>query len=222
MACEQQGPSEDTCRCAPRQYERFLRTGVHSPRVIEARATEIVAELESAVELDAMGKIALWALARLMAVIEAIDRDLSDRGLTDRKGEERYLLKLRERSLRQLDQAMERVSEAQARVRKDRIIDSASDVVGERVDYIRALQVIALGHDPDARLRDRLAAIKSLLELGSRGTTSALRPRADPYADDPEIGEEVGRLRDELTRAEKEAHVKSLRHQLDETRLSWV
>jgi hypothetical protein len=195
-----------------------LRSGVHSPRLIEARAAEIVAELGSAMELDEMGKIALWALGRLMAAIEAIDRDLGDRGLTDSRGKERYLLKLRERSLRQLDEATERVLQAQARVRKNRMLDPASEVEGETVDYVRALQRLALGYDPDARASDQFAALKFLIGLDRKGTTSNFRPKVDPYLDDPEIGEEVVMLRDELEQAEKQAHLEWLHQSLSETR----
>jgi hypothetical protein len=39
---------------------------------------------------------------------------------------------------------------------------------------VRALQRIALGQDSTATARDRLAALKELLELGAKGTTSYL------------------------------------------------
>jgi len=45
---------------------------------------------------------------------------------------------------------------------------------------LRALQRIALGHDAAATVRDRLAALKELLELGPNGTTSYLERPAQP------------------------------------------
>jgi hypothetical protein len=41
-------------------------------------------------------------------------------------------------------------------------------------DYVRALQRIALGQETTATARDQLAALKELLKLGTRGTTSYL------------------------------------------------
>jgi hypothetical protein len=192
--------------------------------LIDARAAEIAAELDGGMELDAMGEIALWALARQKAIVEAIDHELSDRGLLDRRGKERYLLKLRERSLRQLKEVTEGVLQAEARVRKHQMLDSASDVVGESVDYVRALQTIALGHEPDARASDRLVALKTLIDLGGKGTTSNFKPRSNVglYDDDPEIGEEVAMLRDELKRAKKLAYVESLRRLIDATEAGYA
>jgi hypothetical protein len=45
---------------------------------------------------------------------------------------------------------------------------------GEFTDYVHALQRIALGQDSTATARDRLAALKQLLELEVKGTTSFL------------------------------------------------
>jgi hypothetical protein len=47
-------------------------------------------------------------------------------------------------------------------------------------DYVRALQKIALGYDATATVRDRLTALKELLELGPNGTTSYLERPAQP------------------------------------------
>jgi hypothetical protein len=41
-------------------------------------------------------------------------------------------------------------------------------------DYVRALQRIALGHDATATASDQLAAVKELLKLDAKGTTSYL------------------------------------------------
>ena len=55
---------------------------------------------------------------------------------------------------------------------------------------MRALQRIALGEDATATTRDRIAALKELLELGAKGTTSYLERPTQP----------------ELTRREQAVH----------------
>jgi hypothetical protein len=111
----------------------------------------------------------------------------------------------------------DRVLEAQARVRKQAILDPSYEVVGERSDYIRAAQVIALGHDPDARVPDQVKALKLVTDLGYKGTTSYFKPKRndDPYADDPEIGDEVAMLQERIESAKKRAHLEHLRQQVD-------
>ena len=198
-----------------------LKSGAHSPRLIEARAAEIVENIGIANELDEMGKVALQSLGRQMAVLEFIDGDLSERGFTDRNGKERYLIQRRERHERLVNEAHDRVLEARGRARKQKAIDSADEVVGDKADYVRALQMIALDHDPDASVSDRLAALKLLVSLGTAGTTSYFIPRqaADPYADDPEIGDEVARLLEEHEEAKKRAHIVHLHNQITSTLL---
>jgi len=195
--------------------------GAHSPRLIEQRAKELEDESGLADQLDAVGKIALREQARVAAVIEAFDQDLSAKGLSDRNGKERYLVARRERYSRRLTELTDRVLEAQARSRKETTLDSSYEVVGERVDYIRALQIIALGHDPGARVSDRLNALKLLADLGSEGTTSRFKPKSteDPYLGDPEIGEEVAALHEQIEWAKKRAHLEHLRRRIDDTLL---
>ena len=48
---------------------------------------------------------------------------------------------------------------------------------------MHALQRIALGRDSTATARDRLAALKELLELGAKGTTGFLERPAQRRAD---------------------------------------
>jgi hypothetical protein len=52
---------------------------------------------------------------------------------------------------------------------------------GEFADYVRALQRIALGKDSSVSARDRLTALRELLKLEKRGTTSYIdgNPRLD-------------------------------------------
>jgi hypothetical protein len=82
-----------------------VRSGVWSRtgRVLEPRAREIadalLAEPHTA-EIDALGAL---EIGRVLAIIEAIDRDLEQRGLTRKSGEPRKLLELRERYSRRLE-----------------------------------------------------------------------------------------------------------------------
>ena len=146
------------------------KQGVHSPRLIQARAVEIAGELTQAFEFSPTEQLAVYEAARSMAILEAIDRDLDERGLVDKEGKPRYLLNHRSRTSRQLEQWLEKVSSA---IEKQAASEKAS-ARAEFPDYVHALQRIALGYDTTAAARDRLAALKELLELGAKGTTSYL------------------------------------------------
>jgi hypothetical protein len=138
-----------------------VKSGVHSPRLIEARSSEIEDGLVRAFEFTATQRIAVHELARCMAILEAIDRDLDDRGLVNKNGEARSLLNHRSRTARQLDQWLAKVSSP-----IDRQTDREKNrrAIG-RDDYVRELQRIAFGDDSAATTRDRLTAIERLSEL---------------------------------------------------------
>jgi hypothetical protein len=63
-----------------------LKHGVHSPRLIQARAAEIATELTRSWDFSPTQRLAVHEAARCMAILEAIDRDLDDRGLVDKGG----------------------------------------------------------------------------------------------------------------------------------------
>jgi hypothetical protein len=147
-----------------------LKQGVHSPRLIQARAGEIATELTQSFEFSPAERLAAHEAARCIAILEAIDRDLDQHGLVDREGQPRYLLNHRSRTSRQLEHWLEKVSTAIER----KATSEQPPSRGDFPDYVRALQRIALGQDATATARDRLAALKELLELGSKGTTSYL------------------------------------------------
>ena len=136
----------------------------------QARAVEIAGELTQAFEFSPTEQLAVYEAARSMAILEAIDRDLDERGLVDKEGKPRYLLNHRSRTSRQLEQWLEKVSSA---IEKQAASEKAS-ARAEFPDYVHALQRIALGYDTTAAARDRLAALKELLELGAKGTTRFL------------------------------------------------
>lgn len=156
------------------------KQGVHSPRLIQARAAEIAGELTQSFEFSPAERLAVHEAARCIAILEAIDRELDQRGLIDKKGQPRYLLNHRSRTSRQLEQWLEKV---QAAIERRALSEQASPRA-EFPDYVRALQRIALGHDAAATPRDRLAALKELLELGPKGTTSYLeRPAQTEFTE---------------------------------------
>jgi hypothetical protein len=150
--------------------------GVHSPRLLQARAAGLVDELTQSFTFSAAELLAVHEAARCIAILEAIDRDLDQRGLVDREGQPRYLLNHRSRTSRQLEQWLEKVSAAIER----KAASEQAPAQAEFADYVRALQRIALGQDTSATARDRLAALKELLKLGPTGTTSYLERPAQP------------------------------------------
>jgi hypothetical protein len=150
--------------------------GIHSPRLIQARAAEIADELTQSYTFSPPERLAVHEAARCIAILEAIDRDLDERGLVDKAGEPRYLLNHRSRVSRQLEQWLVKVSHAIER-------ETARDQDPPRAefaDYVRALQQIALGHDASGTARDRLGALKELINLGLRGYSSYLEGRTEP------------------------------------------
>jgi hypothetical protein len=88
-----------------------------------------------------------------MAILEAIDRDLDERGLEDKRGRPRYLLNHRWRVSRQLDHWLAKISDAIAR----QAAAGQEQPRAELADYVRELERIALGRDPSAPLRVRRA-----------------------------------------------------------------
>lgn len=119
-------------------------------------------------------RLAVQEAARCIAILEAIDRHLDARGIVDKEGAPRYLLNHRSRIPRQLEQWLQKISAAIERT-------PASDpepLHADLPEYVRALQGIALGRDPGATARDRLAALRELLKLEKRGTSSYLEASA--------------------------------------------
>jgi hypothetical protein len=146
-----------------------VKYGVHSERLIRARASEIEAELITSFDFSPLQRLAVHEVAHHMAILEAIDRDLDERGLFDKRGELRYLLNRRERTSRQLERWLEKISNE---IERQAAIDEAPRA--ETEDFVRELQRIALGKDPRARTQDQLVAIRQLLKMGVEGTTTYL------------------------------------------------
>lgn len=143
-----------------------VKYGVHSPRAIQPRADEIVAHLVESFEFSVAQRIAVEQVARCMAILEAIDRDLDERGLVDKRGQLRSLLNYRSRISGQLERWLSKITPAMERQSANE--DAAS---AERSDYVRELRWIGLGHDTSASARERVSAIKELLRADA-----AMRP----------------------------------------------
>lgn len=137
--------------------------GVHSRRLIEPRAAEIVAEFTRSFEFSIAQRISVEQVARCMAILEALDRDLDERGLVDKGGEPRYLLNHRSRISRQLDGWLAKIAPTMERQMANRQPPTRHG----RSDYVAELQRIALGQDTTATARDRVSALKELVEIDS-------------------------------------------------------
>jgi hypothetical protein len=140
-----------------------VKYGVHSPRMISERAGEIVEGLLQTYQFTPPQMVAVNEAARWAALLEAIDRDLDERGLVDRRGKERYLLALRVRASASLERWLSKLEQAMMPDWRNTDLPEPT-----RDDYLRELQQIALGRDPSASTRDRLAALTQLIELGPK------------------------------------------------------
>ena len=184
--------------------QNAVKHGVHSSRLIQARAAEIATELTQAFEFSPAERLAVQEAARCIAILEAIDRDFDERGLVDDEGTPRYLLNHRSRISRQLEQWLQKISAAIER-------NPASEPEPLRADfpeYVRALQAIALGRDTTATARDRLAALRELLKLEKRGTSSYLEASSP---DEPELQRRWAQIH----RADERRRVQSLEQKLE-------
>ena len=184
--------------------QNAVKHGVHSTRLIQERAAEIASELTETFEFSPPERLAVQEAARCIAILEAIDRDFDARGLVDNEGAPRYLLNHRSRISRQLEQWLQQISAAIER-------NQASEPEPLRADfpeYVRALQAIALGRDTTATARDRLAALRELLKLERRGTSSYIE------ASSPEEPE-LQRRWAQIHRADERRRVQSLEQKLE-------
>lgn len=165
--------------------QNALRYGVHSERALAARAEDIRSLLIAELGLGREHWVVVHEIARLTAIMDAIDRDLEERGLTDRKGKVRYLVDSQVRYSKQLERWYDKLLAGLASTAPRRL-------QGERSDYVAELQRIAF-RDPSVSTRDRLRALQLLLGLGRRGTTSGVLADEQTRKRGPS-GELVGRI----------------------------
>jgi hypothetical protein len=186
--------------------QNAVKHGVHSSRLIQARAAEIAAELTQSFEFSPAERLAVQEAARCIAILEAIDRDFDERGLVDDEGTPRYLLNHRSRISRQLEQWLQKISAAIERNPASESAPARADLP----DYVRALQGIALGYDATATARDRLVALRELLQLERRGTSSYIEASS---AEEPELQRRWARVH----RADEVQRLQSLEEKFDIT-----
>jgi hypothetical protein len=170
--------------------ENALKSGVHSPRFIAARAAEYEADLTSRGEFSPAQLIVVREVARCMALLEAIDADLDSRGLVDRRGKPRYLLDHRARISRQLERWLEKLME---------ITDAAAPridlPVANQGEIAMELQRIGFRIDPRIKPAQQLAALRALMAYGLFERPAVDRP-IDPEEEEIQERERAVRLRE--------------------------
>lgn len=139
-----------------------VKSGVHSERLMAPRAAEILEGLDLPSNLDAAGNFAARECARLTARIEAADRYLDAKGMTNRRDEERTLVQRRDSLSRRLAEANAQLAEALGRARRDSAATSSSPARADLGNSRRRLAAIA--QNPEERAADRIAADRTLMD----------------------------------------------------------
>jgi hypothetical protein len=147
---------------------------------MELRSSEIEAELNKKFKFSPYQRLVVRECARLLAYREAIDRELDHRGLVDKYGEPRSLVRLRSRILRELDHWLAKIDGVMEREA------SSDEPLREVSDYIRELARIGFGEDHRAHPRDRILALKEAARLTSAAPLSG-----------PSYSQEVRQMSDE-------------------------
>lgn len=142
-----------------------VKHGVYSERQIQSRAAQIVTELIESFEFSVAQRLAVGEVARLTAIVEAIDRELGERGLTNKRGEAHSLLNYRARISRQLHRWLADLAPSIERQSAGGLEEAG------RVEFVRELKWIASGKDATASAHDRVAAIKELLKMEAPSPT---------------------------------------------------
>jgi hypothetical protein len=134
-----------------------LKYGVYSEPGIVLRANEIKRDLDVPSGLSAADKLAVHEVCRWMAILEAIDRDLNERGILNKRGEARNLLTERSRASRQLNHWLAKVDRA------IEVYTLAEEPLQMKTveDHLRLLQRIAAS--PTSTTSEQLAALKILM-----------------------------------------------------------
>ena len=134
-----------------------VKHGAYSPRLMQERAAELEADLVAGYTLSPTELVAAKEAACLMAILEAINRDLEESGLVNKKGEAKSLLNYRARISRQLERWLDRISSTIDR----QSAPPRTGAVSEE-DLRGEFERIALGHDRTATAHDRLLALTAL------------------------------------------------------------
>jgi hypothetical protein len=138
--------------------------GLYSNSLISERAAEIEDELVRRFEFSPTQRMVVSALARCKAQLEAIERVIDDPGVSDKNGLPSPFLDYSLRVSRRHDELLAQLAPT---IDRQWAADHQLPAPGDD-DYMREMQRIALGKDPTANARDRIAAHKQLREYEAR------------------------------------------------------
>jgi hypothetical protein len=97
-----------------------VKYGVYSPRMISGRALEIAEGLEQSFDFNPVERVAVHEAAGCIALLEAIDRDIDERGIVDGRGRSRDLVALRLRVSARLERWLDKFGRVMERERSRR------------------------------------------------------------------------------------------------------
>ena len=145
-----------------------MKHGVYSERRIQSRAAQIATDLMESFEFSVAQHLAVGEVAHLTAILEAINRELDEAGLTNKRGDAHSLLNYRARISGQLHRWLSDLAPSIERQSAGALEDAG------RVEFVRELNWIASGKDATASAHDRVAAIKELRKMEAPSTTEPL------------------------------------------------
>ena len=145
-----------------------MKHGVYSERRIQSRAAQIATDLMESFEFSVAQHLAVGEVAHLTAILEAINRELDEAGLTNKRGDAHSLLNYRARISGQLHRWLSDLAPSIERQSAGALEDAG------RVEFVRELNWIASGKDATASAHDRVAAIKELRRMEAPSTTEPL------------------------------------------------
>jgi hypothetical protein len=165
-----------------------VQHGVYSPRLIEVRAAELQVDLEQMFDLTVTDRLAVEQLARLQATLEAIDRDLGQRGHVDRRGKPNPLLSYQLRISRRYEAVLAVISSGlyprSVQHQEDDAAQShePDEVVSGTIEVAAESRIIIA-----AELEREIRAIKpSAVRVGALVALDRIR-RQPPTEDDEDI-----------------------------------
>jgi hypothetical protein len=104
-----------------------VKHGAYSGRQIEARAAEIQAELEQRFDVRVVDRLAIEQLARLQATLEAIDRDLSQRGHVDKRGKPNPLLRYQVQLFRRFEAVLALIASSLEPLSGEQVLEAEAE-----------------------------------------------------------------------------------------------
>ena len=140
-----------------------VRHGAHSPRVREPRSHEVADAVLALPHVTEIDRIGAEELGGMVAVAEALDRDIAEHGVTDEKGRVRSVVALRIRVSGRIERWLREYGATPA----------------SRVEWVERVS-------RGAEIAD---VLRSEIEAGRRLVGEAERRDADP--DGPDDGDEV-------------------------------